>query len=214
MNSDKNNSDNMHINLSASGEKIKYYDYDDDTCVFEILDDNYQKDPIEMEIDAIPIDENLDLLKENEVDMNIEDLNSYCNDPILDDEDTYQCDDLESENNYYNKCKKVKGEISVVSCINCKGKNNCLEGAKINLYKLNGICPMFVRSILTDKNGSAVFSDLSEGCYRVIQIVNKNYFEKPKYIKWNEVNINKENKEAKVVVINKLKKNYNNCKYR
>ena len=35
----------------------------------------------------------------------------------------------------------------------------------------------------------------------------KEYFEKPKYINWNEITINCNNKKEKILVVNKLKKN-------
>ncbi|WP_315077613.1 prealbumin-like fold domain-containing protein [uncultured Clostridium sp.] len=282
MNSDKNN---MHINLSTSGEKIKYYDYDDDTCVFEILDDesnfdNIDIDPLENNLNSM---ENYNIESENpinnikssfgNIDMEYDPLENNLNsmenyniesenlinnikssfdnidmeyDPLENDLNSMENCNIESQNsinnikssfescksdmqeyhtsnnsefnafNYYNNsCRKVKGEIVVISAINCGSKNEYLEGVKINLYKLNGVCPVFIESCLTNRQGKAVFINLPEGCYRVIAIVNKNYFEKPKYVNWNEVNINRENTNAKVLVMNNLKKNCrNNFRYR
>ncbi|MGN2369811.1 prealbumin-like fold domain-containing protein [Clostridium cagae] len=281
------NKDNMHINLSTSGEKIKYYDYDDDTCIFEILEDESNFDNIDMEYDPLESNlnskENCNIESENlinnikssfdDIDMEYapleNNLNSKenCNieseNPINSIKSSFDNIDMEydrlennlnskencnieSENpinnikssfencrsdmkeyhtsnnsefnafNYYNNsCTKVKGEIVVISAVNCGGKNEYLEGAKINLYKLNGVCPVFIKSCLTNRQGKAVFINLPEGCYRVIAIVNKNYFEKPKYVNWNEVNINRENTNAKILVVNNLKNNCrNNCRYR
>ena len=51
-----------------------------------------------------------------------------------------------------------------------------------------------------------MFNNLPEGSYRVIEIVNRKYFEKPTYIQWNEVTINKDLREKNIIVINKIKK--------
>ncbi|MDR5588394.1 MSCRAMM family protein [Clostridium aquiflavi] len=209
MANDMGSDNNMHINLSTSGEKIKYYEYNDESCIFEILDENISGNDIDMECNTL--EETIKSTQAIPIDNDSRDSDCSYENYICDKQDTYTSDILESkEFNYYdNEYKQISGEIIVVSCINFGGKNKSLEGAKINLYKLNGICPMFVRSIFTDKHGVAVFSNLPEGCYRVIGIVNKNYFEKPKYINWNEVNINMENTNAKVIIINRLK---NNCR--
>ena len=65
---------------------------------------------------------------------------------------------------------------------------------------------IFISSKLTDINGIVVFDSLSEGSYRVIEIVNRKYFEKPTYIQWNEVTISKDLKEESIIVINRIKK--------
>ncbi|MBW6408636.1 prealbumin-like fold domain-containing protein [Clostridium sp. YB-6] len=104
----------------------------------------------------------------------------------------------------------IKGKIVVVSILHCGQEKTYLEGAKINIYRLNGVCPIFVKSCLTDKSGKVIFNNLPEGCYRIIEIVNKNYFQKPKYIKWNEVCISSENTEGSIMIVNKLKQGSKN----
>ena len=97
------------------------------------------------------------------------------------------------------------GEIIVTSVLDC-GENECLQGVKINLYKINGLSPVLIKSKITDEEGKAVFSEVEEGCYRIIEIIDKRYFEKPKYINWNEIIIDSINKNQKVVVVNRIKK--------
>lgn len=99
----------------------------------------------------------------------------------------------------------IKGKITVYSKIG-DVKGDCISEAKINLYALNGLSPKLVSSKLTDENGIVIFDNLAEGSYRVIEIVNRKYFEKPTYIQWNEVTINKDLKEEKVIVVNRIKK--------
>jgi 5-hydroxyisourate hydrolase-like protein (transthyretin family) len=109
------------------------------------------------------------------------------------------------------KCQKLdnnnfeNGEIIVTSVLDF-GEHEYLQGIKINLYKINGLSPILFRSKITDEDGKVIFSELEEGCYRIIEIIDKRYFEKPKYINWNEIIIDSINKNQKVVVINKIKR--------
>lgn len=101
--------------------------------------------------------------------------------------------------------QRIKGKITVgVRLGDRKGK--AISEAKVNLYALNGLSPKLVSSKLTDKNGIVVFDGLPEGSYRVIEIVNRKYFEKPTYIQWNEVTINKDLREESIIVVNRIKK--------
>ena len=101
---------------------------------------------------------------------------------------------------------KVKnGEIVVTSVCECE-KNKYLQGIKINLYKINGLSPVLIESKTTDEEGKVVFSEVEEGCYRIIEIVDKRYFEKPKYINWNEIIIDSVNKNQKLTIVNRIKK--------
>ena len=111
------------------------------------------------------------------------------------------------ENDEYlsNKSQRVKGKITVGVRLGDR-KGTPISKAKINLYALNGLSPKLVSSKLTDINGIVVFDSLSEGSYRVIEIVNRKYFEKPTYIQWNEVTISKDLKEESIIVINRIKK--------
>ena len=104
------------------------------------------------------------------------------------------------------ECNKAQnGEIIVTSILEC-GENECLQGVKINLYKINGLSPVLITSKITDEEGKVVFSEVEEGCYRIIEIIDKRYFEKPKYINWNEIIINSVNKNQKLIIVNRIKR--------
>ena len=96
------------------------------------------------------------------------------------------------------------GKIVVTSILE-REEQELLKGVKINLYKISGLSPVLVESKITDDEGKVIFRGIENGCYRVIEIVDKRYFEKPKYIKWNEFTIDDVNKEEKIIVINKNK---------
>lgn len=98
-----------------------------------------------------------------------------------------------------------KGIIEVVCKLGNKDGLN-LKGAKINLYLLEGVSPKLKESKYTDVNGFLRFDNLENGCYRVISIVDRNYFEKPIYQTWNEYNVDKQNKYTSITIINRIKK--------
>ena len=100
--------------------------------------------------------------------------------------------------------KQVKGEIAVYSTL-ASTDGTRIKGVKVNLYKLNGICPELVESYETDCDGKVVFDNLIEGSYRVIELIDKRYFEKPSYISWNEVTIDKYNTKSVIYAINKIR---------
>lgn len=99
----------------------------------------------------------------------------------------------------------IGGKITVVVRLGDK-KGKAISEAKINLYALNGLSPKLVSSKLTNRSGVVVFDSLPEGSYRVIEIVNRKYFEKPTYIQWNEVTISKDLQEGSIIIVNKIKK--------
>lgn len=101
--------------------------------------------------------------------------------------------------------ESIRGKIIVSVRLDDRNGKPISE-VKVNLYALNGLSPKLVRSKSTDLNGIVVFDSLPEGSYRVIEIVNRKYFEKPTYIQWNEVTINKDLREKSIIVINKIKK--------
>lgn len=105
------------------------------------------------------------------------------------------------------------GEIIVTSVLEC-GEHENLQGVKINLYKINGLSPVLIKSKITDEEGKAIFSEIEEGCYRIIEIIDKKYFEKPKYVNWNEIIIDDNNKKQKVIVVNKIKKSASQSKHK
>lgn len=123
----------------------------------------------------------------------------------------------------YNCCKEEKdikekkekkeimkrgGEITVYSILQGE-ENTTLKGVKINLYRINGLCPILVESKETDEEGKVVFGDVEDGNYRVIEFIDKKYFNKPSYIKWNEVKIDKFNRDSKIYAINTIKQGPN-----
>lgn len=123
---------------------------------------------------------------------------------IIDSEDSNNQRDYSCEKNIVDE--KVKdGKITVVAVINC-GEDEYLQGVKVNLYKINGLSPVLINSKVTDERGRITFCNLSEGCYRIIEIIDKKYFEKPKYVNWNEIIIDSINKEQKVKIINRVKR--------
>lgn len=109
--------------------------------------------------------------------------------------------------------KAQNGEIVVTSILDC-GENECFQGVKINLYKINGLSPVLITSKITDEEGKVVFSEVEEGCYRIIEIIDKRYFEKPKYINWNEIIIDSVNKKQKLIIVNRIKKNVSQNKHK
>lgn len=116
---------------------------------------------------------------------------------------------------YYDKVKvtennrlksEEKGKIEVIVRLGSKD-GSTIKGAKINLYLLKGVQPKLVKSKFTDDFGKVIFTDLEDGCYRAISIVNREYFDKPIYHTWNEFNVDENNKYAKIEVVNKIKRN-------
>lgn len=148
------------------------------------------------------------LIDDNEVENYLNNKNLNSNNNLLEDkkdkvEKRNESKKIKESNEYIEK--RVKGKIVVgVRLGDRKGKP--ISEAKVNLYALNGISPKLISSKLSDKNGIVVFDGLPEGSYRVIEIVNRRYFEKPTYIQWNEVTISKDLREESIIVINRLKK--------
>lgn len=161
---DKKSNSNMNVNLSAGNDKIKYYECNENNCIFEIVNEDISEDKPDYIINS----DKSEILNTSE------------------DE------------------KGLNGQIEVVSVLDY-GKHELLQGTKINLYKINGLSPVLIESKITNENGKVVFENINKGCYRVIEIVDKRFFEKPKYINWNEIIIDENNSKQKVVVVNKLK---------
>lgn len=116
---------------------------------------------------------------------------------------------------YYDKVKVTennrlksgeKGKIEVIVRLGSKD-GSTIKGAKINLYLLKGVQPKLLKSKFTNDFGKVIFTDLEDGCYRAISIVNREYFDKPIYHTWNEFNVDENNKYAKIEVVNKIKRN-------
>lgn len=120
--------------------------------------------------------------------------------------------DYSNQKPMYNRYeeKKVieeKGTIDVFSKLGSK-EGVELKGARINLYLLNGVSPKLYDSRFSDATGKVAFNDLPNGCYRIIAIVDRRFFEKPAYYNWNEVTIDRNNKNSSVLVVNKIKAGY------
>lgn len=129
-----------------------------------------------------------------------------CNNKDKEEEKKCKCCDESIKQEVKEACG-CKGKISVYSILTLS-ESTTLKGVTINLYKINGVKPELVCSKETDANGMALFDDVEEGNYRIIQIIDKRYFEKPTYLTWNEVNICDTNKEYVLYVLNTLK----NCR--
>ena len=118
-------------------------------------------------------------------------------------------------NNFYKEKREVakkevieeRGSIEVFSKLG--GKDGVeLKGARINLYLLNGVSPKLQDSKFTDSLGKVTFDNLPNACYRIIAIVDRRFFEKPIYYNWNEVIIDKNNKNSSILVVNRIKAAY------
>jgi len=125
---------------------------------------------------------------------------NYNNEDALDQEYRLDTESPKIEDKVYSDA-----EIIVTSVLDC-GEHEYLQCVKINLYKINGLSPILIKSEITDEVGKVIFSEVEEGCYRIIEIVDKRYFEKPKYINWNEIIIDSVNKNQKVVIVNRIKR--------
>ncbi|MGG7176645.1 hypothetical protein ACQPU1_03555 [Clostridium paraputrificum] len=113
-------------------------------------------------------------------------------------------DCYENKEKEYECRKKIQGEIVVYSTLTVK-EGTRIKGVKINLYKLNGVCPELVDSKETNCDGKVIFTCVPEGSYRVIQLIDKRYFDKPSYINWNEVTIDECNNRSIIFAVNKIK---------
>lgn len=180
-------SNNGQVEYSNSKE-VKYNDeveYNNDEIQYNNEEVQYHKDEVQYNNDKIAYDLNNNL----EYDLN-----------------------KEVKYEYMNKKKEIreverKGIIEVYSKLSSRDGIE-LRGARINLYLLNGVSPKLYDSKFTDAIGKVTFNNLPNGCYRVIAIVDRRYFEKPIYYNWNEVTIDSTNKETSITVVNKIKAGY------
>lgn len=105
---------------------------------------------------------------------------------------------MKVEDFYDMNCEK--GSLIISVCIT-EDNRTIPFSVKINLYKLTGCKPELVASQQTDCNGQLVFKGLDYGYYRVVEVVNKQQI-KPKYIPWNEFEINSDNLWHNIEIIN------------
>lgn len=110
-----------------------------------------------------------------------------------------------TENKDSSEKEILDGEIKVYSTIKTK-MGTKIKGVKINLYRINGVSPELVQSLETDSDGKVVFSGVSEGSYRVIEFIDKRYFNKPVYLDWNEVTIDSVNNTHEIYAVNTLRR--------
>lgn len=103
-----------------------------------------------------------------------------------------------------NKTKKGIGRILVHSVLNSI-YGEPLSGMKINLYLINGVMPHLKKSLITGENGICEFKNVEEGSYRIIEVVDKNIYNKPKYYKWNDINIYKDDNNSEIYIINSIR---------
>lgn len=149
------NIDELNLRMSAGDNKIKYYECDEGNCIFEILDEKNTNKSYDIE----------------EKDLN---------ESSEEEEKNINKSFKEEEKNIVEK-KEICGQIIVKSILDCT-KHEYLQGVKINLYRINGLSPILIESRMTNEEGTVIFPKVEEGCYRIIEIVDKRYFEKPKYI--------------------------------
>lgn len=193
--SDKDNIENRIMTISK--EEINNYNLNNGfsieiqgaTLMDTNEDNNHNKNRIEEKINA-----NDELIKDNKIKENIKTKNSNEN---IKPKVKAKKESID--------IKKIKGKITVYAKLG-DVEGECISDAKINLYALNGLSPKLISSKFTDKNGIVIFDNLEEGSYRIIEIVNRKYFEKPTYIQWNEVTINKNLYTEQIIVVNKIKR--------
>lgn len=204
------------INLE-NYEDIKYKENEEDIIkekfVMEDNDDIKEKNTITVEN---KIGDNFKEFYESiysERESDLEEKYSVINEKIIEEKIVEEKEFNRDETIFNEKVENFKnGEINIL----CKlgGKDGVeLKGARVNLYLLNGISPKLCDSKFTDGSGRITFSNLQNGCYRIISIVDRRYFEKPSYYNWNEVTIDKNNTRANIVIVNKLKSGYYRRQY-
>ena len=103
-----------------------------------------------------------------------------------------------------NHCHK-KGKI-VVTCKLNTASGEPIGGVTIKLFKMNGNSPILVGSKLTNSIGKCEFTNLENGNYRVVEIIDKCVFERPQYVPCNEVNITPTDKFGQVLIINRIRR--------
>ncbi|MBL4932453.1 prealbumin-like fold domain-containing protein [Clostridium paridis] len=118
------------------------------------------------------------------------------------------CNDFQEEDcddHHHDHHHEEKGSIVVYSKFR-SASGEPLSGVKVNLYRLTGGCPKLISSKITDCNGRVIFDNLPNGFYRVVEEIDKRFFQRPTYIPWNEVEINDVVKTATIIVVNRLRR--------
>ena len=124
------------------------------------------------------------------------------------------CEEEIAKKNNYDNCicdecnttEYITGEINVFSTLNSVDGTR-IKGVKVNLYEINGVSPQLIESKVTDCNGNVLFSNIPAGNYRIIQLIDKRYFNKPAYVNWNEVRIDCNCRNFTLYVVNTINEN-------
>lgn len=106
--------------------------------------------------------------------------------------------------NKVNNSSVSKGKIRATVKLNDKNGVE-ISGAKVNLYSISNLNPKLCQSNVTDNSGNVLFNNLENGCYRVIALVDRKFFDKPTYCNWNEFNIDYNAKEGFLTIVLKIK---------
>ena len=101
-----------------------------------------------------------------------------------------------------------RGEIEVTSFIVVRGDLEPLSGVKVLLFKEDRCSPRLIASKITDRRGEVEFNNLEEGTYIIAQPIDKCHFEHPIFIPSDRVVLNRENREAEVAIINRLRRRH------
>lgn len=207
----------IEYNQYPEEKNIEYNKYPEENLIIEEKDTEKSNNTITVENKLgdkfKDFYENIYSERENDLEEKYTIVNEKIIEEKIVEENQYNNEINRNESIFNEKIETVKtGEINIL----CKlgGKDGVeLKGARVNLYLLNGISPKLCDSKFTDGSGRITFSNLQNGCYRIISIVDRRYFEKPSYYNWNEVTIDKNNKKANIVIVNKLKSGYYRRQY-
>ena len=207
----------IEYNQYPEEKNIEYNKYPEENLIIEEKDTEKSNNTITVENKLgdkfKDFYENIYSERENDLEEKYTIVNEKIIEEKIVEENQYNNEINRNESIFNEKIETVKtGEINIL----CKlgGKDGVeLKGARVNLYLLNGISPKLCDSKFTDGSGRITFSNLQNGCYRIISIVDRRYFEKPSYYNWNEVTIDKNNKKSNIVIVNKLKSGYYRRQY-
>lgn len=195
-------SDGRDVNFICNGDS-KIFDINGE--VVEDNDDITKDEEEEYNICKCNIGMEANLEEDREIDECIYEETEDDNDYLDQDENNYE--DRET------KCKDelssdISGNIKVIVSLDIIGGTK-IKGVRINLYRINGISPELVEWGTTDCYGEIEFCNIPKGDYRIIEIIDKKYFNKPVYINWNEVKIDRFKRNHEIYVVNSIN---NSCR--
>lgn len=203
----------VNFNFTSSDGRDVNFVCDGDSKIFDIngeIEDNDDKpkdvDEHEYVIGKCNIGMEVDMEEDkdkNEVIYEVPDDKSYY---FHKEEENYKWDKPKCDEE---KSSEINGKIKVIVSLDTIGGTK-IKGVRINLYKINGISPELVEWGTTDCYGEIEFNNIPKGDYRIIEIIDKRYFNKPAYINWNEVKIDKFKREHEIYVVNSINDNCRN----